>query len=70
MASTSRALASVTSSEVPVGVLKLSVVSEKSDLGTNSVPKSGTMATLSANTATANSTVLILCTSAQAKMPW
>src|SRR2546427_7333980 len=39
MASTWRALASVASMDEPTGVLKLTVVSEKSALGTNSVPR-------------------------------
>ena len=57
MFSTCFALASVTSRDEPTGVLKFSVVSEKSDLGTNSVPSSGTMKILTANTATAKPTV-------------
>jgi hypothetical protein len=44
MASTWRALASVVSSDEPAGVWKVRLVSEKSALGTNSVPSSGTSA--------------------------
>ena len=62
------ALAVVASSEEPTGVWKVTVASEKSALGTNSVPKSGTMATLMMNTPKADSTVARLWRKAQRKM--
>ena len=70
MASTWRVLASVASSEVPTGVSNLSEVSEKSALGTNSVPSSRTMNTLATKMPSARNTVDFLWTSAQRKMLW
>jgi len=68
MASTCLALASVASSDEPTGVWKLTVVSEKSALGTNSVPSSGTIRTLPTKTAIAKASVASLCRSDQRKM--
>ena len=70
MASTWRALRSVTSSEEPTGVYKLTVVSEKSAFGTNSVPSSGTMTTLVAKISAASASVTSRWRSDQARMPW
>ena len=70
MDSTWRALASVTSIDEPTGVKKFTVVSEKSALGTNSVPSKGTMTTLAPNTAPASATVATRCTSDHSRMSW
>ncbi len=70
MASTWRALASVASMDEPTGVLKLTVVSEKSALGTNSVPSSGTRKMLATKMASAAASVAILWRSAQPSTSW
>jgi len=63
-------LASVASSDEPTGVLKFSVVSEKSALGTNSVPSSGSIARLSPKIAPAATRVSGRWASDQRRMPW
>ncbi len=70
IASTCRVLASVAWSEEPTGVWKESEVSEKSALGTNSVPSSGTMKMLSTKMASAMAMVVSLCTSDHRRMRW
>ena len=70
MASTCWALASVVCSEEPTGVWKLSEVSEKSALGTNSVPSKGTMKMLPTKVDRASSSVAILWRSDQRSAFW
>ncbi|MCY1549878.1 hypothetical protein D9M68_860800 [compost metagenome] len=70
IASTCRVLASVAWSEEPTGVWKESEVSEKSALGTNSVPSSGTMNRLPTKMASARPSVASLCFSDQRSVPW
>ena len=58
------------SSDEPTGVWKLTCVSEKSALGTNSVPSKGNRAMLLANTTSAMPMVASLCLSDQRSAPW
>ncbi|MNJ74119.1 hypothetical protein D3C77_710060 [compost metagenome] len=70
MSVTCLALASVASIEEPSGVLKLIEVSEKSALGTNSVPSKGTRAMLAMKIMNASARVSSLWASDQRSMPW
>ena len=70
IASTCCVLASVASSDEPTGVWNVSEVSEKSALGTNSVPSSGSMNRLPTKVASARPSVASLCFSDQRSVPW